>query len=117
MARIQVLPLPTEKLGGAEHTPFILVIDEVNRFEEGWPAELMAEMKEATGAAFILAHEATLDAPGSLVLTDKERDQLREYLLTPRRVVLGTPQDLVSLPFPLSRDPFTPPRERPPAPH
>ncbi len=93
MARIQVLPLPTEKLGEAEHTPFILIIDEVNRFEEDWPGELVVELKEATGAAFIIAHEATLDAPGGLTLTDEERDQLREYLLASRRVALGLDQN------------------------
>lgn len=98
MARIQVLPLPTQKVGEAEHTPFLLIIDEVNRFEEDWSAEFMAALKEATGAAFILAHEATLDAPGGLILTDEERDQLREYLLTPRRVVLGTVKDPDTIP-------------------
>lgn len=91
MARIQVLPLPTEKVGDAERTPFILILDEVNRFDEDWPDELVIEMKEATGAAFTIVHEATLDAPGSLELTDEERDQLRQHLLTgPRQVVLDT---------------------------
>ncbi len=98
MARIQVLPLPTQKLGEAEHTPFVLIIDEVNTFEENWPQAALDVLKEATGAAFILVMETSLYAPGSLVLTDEERDQLRDYLLTPRRIVLGTDQDPDTLP-------------------
>lgn len=92
MARIQVLPLPTHKVGETEHTPFVLIIDEVNTFEENWPQAALDVLKEATGAAFILVMETSLYAPGSLVLTDEERDQLRDYLLSPRRVTLGTDQ-------------------------
>lgn len=108
MARIQVLPLPlpTRTLGEAEHTPFILVIDEVNPFEENWPHAALDALKAGAGAAFVLVMETSLYAPGALTLTDEERDQLREYLLTPRRVVLGPDQDPDSLTVPPVRGPL-----------
>lgn len=98
MARIQILPLPTQKAGNYERTPFIVILDQCNRADEEWSDETLETLKRATGAEQVLAHEATIDAPGSLTLTDEERDQLRDYLLTPRRIALGLDEDLNTLP-------------------
>lgn len=89
MARIQILPLPTQKAGDIEHTPFILILDQTNRFEEDWSAQMIEEIRHATGAALVLAHEATIDAPGALQLTDEQRDELLAALITPRRSVIS----------------------------
>lgn len=88
MARIQVLPLPTQKAGDIEHTPFILILDQANRFEEDWSAEMIEQLRQYTGAATVLAHEATIDAPGALELTDEQREQLLAQLTEPRRWIL-----------------------------
>ena len=110
MARIQVLPLPAQKVGQAEHTSFILILDQCDRTGEDWPADMLFALEEATGAAYVLAHETTVDAPRALTLTDEERDQLREYLLTPRRATLSPGQEpdtlhLTPVPRPLHATP------------
>lgn len=87
MARIQIVPLPTQKVGDYERTPFILILDEVNRFEEDLSDEWLDHLKEASGAAVVIAHEATLDAPGSLELTDEQREELLERLTSPAQYV------------------------------
>lgn len=89
MSRIQILPLPTLKADGYEHTPFILILDQVDRQAEDWPEAFVQHIREETGAATVIAHEATLDAPGALELTDEQREQLLDYLIEPRRIVLG----------------------------
>ncbi len=93
MARIQILPLPTERAGGLERTPFILILDQVNRHDEDWPDELLLELRHRTGASTVIAHEATLDAPGGLDLTDEQRETLLAYLTEPQRFILGDQQD------------------------
>lgn len=92
MARIQILPLPTLKADGYEHTPFILILDQVDRHDEDWPDALLDNLREQTGAATVLAHEATLDAPGALELTEEQREQLLDYLTEPQRWILGADQ-------------------------
>lgn len=87
MARIQIVPLPTQKVGDYERTPFILILDEVNRFEEDFSDEWLDHLKEAAGAAVVIAHEATLDAPGSLELTDQQREDLLDRLTAPANYV------------------------------
>ncbi|SDG21993.1 hypothetical protein [Microbacterium sp. 77mftsu3.1] len=89
MARIQVLPIPTLKANGYEHTPFILILDQVDRTTEDWSDMMLDILRHETGAASIIAHEATLDAPGSLQLTDEQRVQLLDYLTEPQRATLG----------------------------
>jgi hypothetical protein len=83
MARIQVLPLPTAKVGDYETTPFLLILDQTNRHDEDWPDELLDHLKDSTGALMVLAHEATIDAPGALQLTEDEKQQLHDRLLAP----------------------------------
>lgn len=119
MARIQVLPLPTETVGDAEHTPFILIIDEVNPFDENRPHFALDALKHETGAASIIVTETSLHAPGSLTLTDEERDQLREYLLTgPRPVVIDTLARTVTTHLTADLSPYTnPPAQQPPHTH
>lgn len=85
MARIQVLPLPTLKVGDTERTPFILIIDQVNGDTEDWDPRLLESLRQQTGAAFIIAHEATLDAPGNLELTDEQHHALLAHLTEPLR--------------------------------
>lgn len=59
MARIQVLPLPTQTVGGMSTTPHILVIDQADpgEFIDGINADLAA----STGAKTVLVVEPTLD--------------------------------------------------------
>jgi hypothetical protein len=64
MARLQVLPLPSTP---DDPAPFMLVLDEVNTldldFTDDAHADVMAHMKEESGARFILATTATVDVP------------------------------------------------------
>lgn len=89
MARIQILPLPTVKAGDYERTPFILILDQTDRTTEDWTHDMLEELKHSTGAAMVLAHEATIDAPGALELTDEQRQELLAHLAEPRRWILG----------------------------
>lgn len=76
MARVQILPLPTEKVGDVERTPFVIILDSFDRHDEDFPDAWLEQLKESTGAACIIAHEAQIDAPGNLELTDEQREQL-----------------------------------------
>jgi hypothetical protein len=89
MARIQIVPLPTIRDGELERTPFIIVMDQLDRDEESWTDETLDVLKATTGAALVLAHEATIDAPGALDLTDEQKSELLAYLTEPRRVTLA----------------------------
>jgi hypothetical protein len=80
MARIQVVPLPPVTAGEYTHTPFIIVLDQLDLDTEHWSDAELEHLKEATGAALVLAHEATLDAPGGLTLTDEQRTELLDRL-------------------------------------
>ncbi|MEV8023383.1 hypothetical protein [Microbacterium sp. NPDC080220] len=102
MARIQIVPLPTLKADGYEHTPFILVLDQVDRQDEDWPDVLLEDLRERTGAATVIAHEATLDAPGQLELTAQQREQLLDYLTEPQRITLGDPEGSTDAPHVLT---------------
>jgi hypothetical protein len=86
MARIQILPLPTEKVGDMEHTPFILILDQFGE-EEAWEPAYGETLKGQTGAVTVLAYRGTMDAPDSLDLTEEQRKRLVDYLLFPRRWV------------------------------
>ncbi|MYW28294.1 hypothetical protein [Streptomyces sp. SID2119] len=57
MARLQAMPLPPDG------TPFILVVDEVNEadFGEPWWADALQNLKDQTGARFLLATTTTMD--------------------------------------------------------
>lgn len=96
MARIQILPLPTQKAGDFEHTPFILILDQADRGTEDWPAEYVESLREQTGAVTVLAHEATLDAPGALDLTEEQRAELLAYLTQPRRWEYRSEEDAIT---------------------
>lgn len=89
MARIQIVPLPTIRNGELERTPFIIVMDQLDLGEERWTDETLDVLKDATGATLVLAHEATIDAPGALDLTDEQKSELLAYLTGPRRIVLA----------------------------
>lgn len=87
MARIQILPLPTQRVGDYERIPFVLILDQVSRFEEDFPDEWIEQIKQATGAALVIAHEATLDAPGALELTEEQKEQLLADITAPAQYV------------------------------
>lgn len=107
MARIQILPLPPQKLGDVEHTPFILILDQVGEEEAPTAAELDS-LKVYSGAVTVLVNMGILDAPGSLDLTEEQRAQLTQWLLTPRQSVTNsTNTDTHPLDDPAARDQVT----------
>lgn len=72
MARIQVLELPTEVVGDATHTPFAIVIDQVEVTAEvqAYDGTALrhhvepsddAAIKDATGAVGVIIHSGILD--------------------------------------------------------
>lgn len=79
MARIQVLPLPIEKIGDAERTPFILIIDEADD-PEPYTNDTMTHLRLQTGAAAIWLHAGTFDVAAPLELTEEQRDLLLTFL-------------------------------------
>lgn len=83
MARIQIVPLPTIRNGDAERTPFIVVMDQLDLDGERWTDQTLDILKATTGAALVLAHEATIDAPGALEITEEQKSELLAYLTTP----------------------------------
>lgn len=84
MARIQILPLPTMKAGDYERTPFVIILDQIAD-DEVWREVDLEVIRHETGAASVIAHTGTLDAPGQLDLTDEQRDQLLAYLTQPQQ--------------------------------
>ncbi|MBF4603750.1 hypothetical protein [Curtobacterium sp. VKM Ac-2884] len=72
MARIQVLELPSDVVGEAVHTPFVIVVDqvEVEARVESVDEQLIHEIREpinadaikaASGAVGVIVHTGTLD--------------------------------------------------------
>lgn len=53
--RLRVLALPTQTLGPASHTPFLLVLDRCTPAEGEDLAANAADIREATGAAGVMA--------------------------------------------------------------
>lgn len=88
MTRIQIVPLPTERAGDYERTPFILILDQVTDAHDV-SAEQGEYMKHQTGAALILVSHEAIDAPGQLELTEEQRAQLHAYLTEPLCTVLA----------------------------
>lgn len=87
MARIQILPLPAEKVGDFEHFPFILILDQLGE-DEAWEQQYSEDLKQQTGALTVLAYAGTIDAPGALDLPEDQRKKLADYLLHPRHWVM-----------------------------
>lgn len=84
MARIQVLPLPTQRAGDIEQTPFIIVLDRMTSEERGsWLAapELITNFKVESGAAVVLLLDDDLDVSQPLVLGDDQQAAILEQLL------------------------------------
>ncbi|MFS0735309.1 hypothetical protein ABC304_07740 [Microbacterium sp. 1P10UB] len=75
MARIQVLPLPTQKLGAHQHTPFILILDSFAD-DEVWTDQYSDELRQQTGALTVLGYEGAVDAQGSLTLTAEQQNAI-----------------------------------------
>jgi hypothetical protein len=71
MARIQILELPSDVVGEAVHTPFAIVIDQVEASAvETYAGEVVRStsepidhdaIKAATGAVGVIVHTGTLD--------------------------------------------------------
>lgn len=60
MARIQVLWLPPERVGGVERTPYILVIDQVDDPDDV-RSGLTDAVVESTGARAVLVFPTTVE--------------------------------------------------------
>lgn len=74
MARIQVLPLPTETVGVYEKTPFVLVVDQC---DETFRMVELDGLKELTGATAVICVEGErLDVVGGLELSDDQRQAI-----------------------------------------
>lgn len=97
MVRIQILPLPTVKAGDVERTPFAVILDQIAD-DEVWREVDIDVLRHETGAATVIAHTGTLDAPGQLELTDEQREQLLAYITVPRRMMLGADFPIDAMP-------------------
>lgn len=84
MSRLQVMPLPTQKAGDFEHTPFVLVIDQAA--DDEWSEAAVRHIKVHTRADLVIVHEGTIDVSEPLELTAEQGENLRRYLTEPIRV-------------------------------
>ncbi|MDQ7877356.1 hypothetical protein Q9R08_05130 [Microbacterium sp. QXD-8] len=75
MARIQVVPLPTQRIGDVEETPFILILDQVDALMS-FTAEECVQIEQTTGARAVWCTTSVLDAAQAVTLTDEQREQL-----------------------------------------
>lgn len=78
MARIQILPLPPQRVDGFEQTPFVIVIDGLedgDALRDLDPAHL-EYIEMTTGATMILAVSDTLDVAQPLTLTEEQQAEL-----------------------------------------
>lgn len=94
MPRIQVLPLPPVKAGEYEHTPFILILDQVTD-DQPVSQEFTAWVEETTGAAAVIVTPDTIDAPGQFELTEDQRTNILAYITQPTRIMVGVNQAMV----------------------
>ncbi len=78
MARIQILPLPTQSVGGFEQTPFVIVIDGLSSNDalSQLDSATIEYMELATGAAVVLAVNETLDVAHPLTLSEEQQAEL-----------------------------------------
>jgi hypothetical protein len=58
--RLQIAPTTTSKLGDSSHEGFLIVLDEVDDFDELRDMD-WAEFKKESGAAGVLAFEQTVE--------------------------------------------------------
>lgn len=66
MARIQILPLPVERVGDGTTTPFVIVIDQAQAEDlthllDVSDHDRLAALKAGVGAHYVLLTMATLD--------------------------------------------------------
>ncbi len=81
MVRVQILPLPAQRLGDAESTPFVIVFDGIDDGTDHLLTEAaLAEMKHTTGAAGVWVIEGTLDIGTPLELTEEQQHTILERL-------------------------------------
>lgn len=87
MARIQILPLPAERVGEYERIPYILILDQID--DEAWTPDSLEHLKHQTSAVTVIGYQGTLDAPGALELTEQQQADMIDFLTKPMRWVTG----------------------------
>lgn len=92
MARIQVLPLTTEKVGDVESTPFVLIIDQVEDAVDDsgrsiYTPELVDYLGEEVGSRMILVVNGTLDVANVDEELHRAAQAAVERALCPERTV------------------------------
>lgn len=86
MARVQIVPLPTVKADGYEHTPFILILD---KLDNPLTADELSHLRKTTGAQLVISTGDEWEAPGQLELTEEQRETLLTHLTQPTRLLLN----------------------------
>lgn len=93
--RIQILPLPTQRTGDTEHTPFIVLIDQLAEDDattpgQGYPGTLsigiVEQLRISTGAQAAIVSR-TITAPGRIELTTQQLHDLHAHLQDPNRTI------------------------------
>ena len=72
---MQIVPLPPLRSGEYEHTPFIIVLDQLGDGSFPISHEYVDDLRQVTGAATVVLSDAVLDAP-AVELTDEQRAAL-----------------------------------------
>lgn len=86
MARIQVLPLPTETAGSFSSTPFVLIFDRMGA-DEQFGEDEWSSIKEKVGARLILVFDGELDVENVDEALHRAAQVAVERALCPERIV------------------------------
>lgn len=83
MARVQVLPLPTVRVGKHEHTRFVVIVDSFTDEQEmaGFnDPDLIKALRENLGATAVWVCGGTLDVGTPLHLTEQQQQDILDRI-------------------------------------